>query len=313
MVSRSRLLQLCLQNVSISRRQLCILSSTQLPSQTASTCSTSHAPNSRLNDQEMTTRRFSSYLKPPAEFSPKKFSPKKSNLNSAKEVNPHIIDDVRVKLDYVTSEFDLIVTKLTPNITEKALNDHFSRYGELRRCEIKEDVIKPGVRTGFVGFWSEEEVLQALADRPHTINGKMVYSFQNNQQFSVFVENLPSSATDDMLFQTFSKYGKLVHWEVKRSRDQNRNRSLGCGYVSFETAEQAIQAVNGGPLLNGRTLKVVSSKGQSLSKKSIKYTASVRTQFSRTEGIDKDVMAEMCEERIRSFQDVSFTAELRPR
>ncbi|KAI1702280.1 piwi domain-containing protein [Ditylenchus destructor] len=33
------------------------------------------------------------------------------------------------------------------------------------------------------------------------------------------------------------------------------------------------------------------------------YTASVRTQFSRTEGIDKDVMAEMCEERIRSFQD----------
>ncbi|KAI1700368.1 piwi domain-containing protein [Ditylenchus destructor] len=36
-----------------------------------------------------------------------------------------------------------------------------------------------------------------------------------------------------------------------------------------------------------------------------KYTASVRTQFSRTEGIDIDVMAEMCEERIRSFQDAN--------
>ncbi|KAI1704908.1 piwi domain-containing protein [Ditylenchus destructor] len=39
--------------------------------------------------------------------------------------------------------------------------------------------------------------------------------------------------------------------------------------------------------------------------KATQYTASVRTQFSRTEGIDIDVMAEMCDERIRSFRDAN--------
>ncbi|KAI1715181.1 RNA recognition motif domain-containing protein [Ditylenchus destructor] len=188
-------------------------------------------------------------------------------MDSAIKAEPHIIDGVRVKLDYVTSEFDVIVTNLTMNITEKALNDYFSRYGVLRRCEIKESL--PGVRTGFVGFWSEEEVMQALSDRPHIINGKRVSSFQKDQQFSVYIGNLPFDATDDSLFETFSKYGRLVQWLVKR--DQITNRSLGYGYVSFEKAEQAVKAVNDGPhLMKERTLIVAANKRQTLSKKSIK-------------------------------------------
>ncbi|KAI1698918.1 RNA recognition motif domain-containing protein [Ditylenchus destructor] len=188
-------------------------------------------------------------------------------LNSAINVNPHIIDGVEVKLEYVTDEFDMIVTRLSPNITEKALRDHFSRYGKLRRCEILESL--PGVRTGFVGFWKEKEVLQALADRPHTINGKRVNCYQKDQKFAVFIGNLPLDATDDSLFETFSKYGKLVHWEVKR--DRNTNRSLRYGFVSFEKAEEVVQAANGGPhILHGRTLRVEPVKKLTLSKKSFK-------------------------------------------
>ncbi|KAI1715185.1 RNA recognition motif domain-containing protein [Ditylenchus destructor] len=188
-------------------------------------------------------------------------------LDSAINAEPHIIDGVKVKLNYATNEFDMIVTSLTPNITEKALNDYFSRYGELRKCEIKESL--PGVRTGFVGFWSEEEVLKVLDDRPHIINGKRVNSYQKDQEFAVYIGNLPFDATDDSLFETFSKYGKLVHCEVKR--DHNTNRSLGYGFVSFEKAEQVVQAVNGGPhFMKGKTLKVAPVKKQTLSKKSIK-------------------------------------------
>ncbi|KAI1700493.1 RNA recognition motif domain-containing protein [Ditylenchus destructor] len=188
-------------------------------------------------------------------------------LNSAINAEPHIIDGVKVKLDYATSEFDVLVANLTMNITEKALNDYFSRYGELRRCEIKESL--PGVRTGFVGFWSEEEISQALADRPHIINGRMLDIFQKDQQFVLYIGNLPFDATDDLLFETFSKFGKIVHWEVKR--DHNTNRSLGYGFVEFEKAEQAVQAVNAGPhFLNGRILKVEAKKALALSKKSIK-------------------------------------------
>ncbi|KAI1702731.1 RNA recognition motif domain-containing protein [Ditylenchus destructor] len=186
-------------------------------------------------------------------------------LDSALDAEPHVIDGTRVKLNYVTSEFDVFVTCLHSNITETALNEFFSHYGQLRRCEIKETSI--GVRTGFVGFWSEKDLLQALSDRPHIINGKLVGTFQKDQQFSIFVGNLPSDATDDSLSEIFSKYGKIVHWEVKR--DRNTNRSRGIGYVSFEKAEEAVQALNGGPyILNGRTLSVKPCKTLPLSKKS---------------------------------------------
>ncbi|KAI1695341.1 RNA recognition motif domain-containing protein [Ditylenchus destructor] len=106
------------------------------------------------------------------------------------------------------------------NITEKALNDCFSRYGDLRRCEILESL--PGVSTGFLGFWSKKEVLKVLDDRPHIINGRMVDISQKGQKFDLYIGNLPFDATDDSLFETFSKYGKLVHWEVKRDRNTNR-------------------------------------------------------------------------------------------
>ncbi|KAI1713612.1 RNA recognition motif domain-containing protein [Ditylenchus destructor] len=189
------------------------------------------------------------------------------DLNSALEVQPHLIDGTQVEINYVTREFEVMVTSLNPSITEEALNEFFSRYGELQKCELKET--SPGARTGFVGFHSKKDILRALADRPHIINGMMVNTYQKDQHFSVYVGNLPSDATDDSLFETFSKFGKIVHWEVKR--DHNTNRPLGYGFVSFEKAEQAIQAINGGSqFLNGRTLRVNPVKTLSLSKKSIK-------------------------------------------
>ncbi|KAI1713607.1 RNA recognition motif domain-containing protein [Ditylenchus destructor] len=189
-----------------------------------------------------------------------------NRLNSALEVQPHVIDGTEVEINYVTMEFEVAVTSLSPDITEEALHEHFSRYGELQKCEIKET--SPGARTGFVGFHSQKDLLQAMADRPHKINGKMVNTHQKDQSFNIYVGNLPSDATDDSLFKTFSKYGKIVHWHVKR--DRHTNRPLGYGFVSFEKAEEAIQALSGGTELNGRALRVEPGKTLPLSKKSFK-------------------------------------------
>ncbi|KAI1713623.1 RNA recognition motif domain-containing protein [Ditylenchus destructor] len=188
-------------------------------------------------------------------------------LDSALAEQPHLIDGTKVELDFQTNIFDVTVTSLPLNITEKELNEYFSRYGELRRCEIKET--SPDARTGFVQFRLEKDVLQVLSDRPHIINGMMVNIQRKDEEFAVFVGNLPSDATDDSLFKTFSKFGKIVHWEVKR--DHNTNRSRGYGFVSFEKAEQAVQAVSGGPyILKGKTLRVEPRKALLLSRKSIK-------------------------------------------
>ncbi|KAI1706608.1 RNA recognition motif domain-containing protein [Ditylenchus destructor] len=179
------------------------------------------------------------------------------DMDAALAEQPHVIDGIEVELGYKTLTFTVIVTSLIPNIREEALNEFFSRYGELRGCEIKET--SPGARTGFVEFRYEKDVLKALADRPHIIRGIMVETYQKDKDFNVMVRDLPSGANENSLFETFSKHGKLVCWEVKR--DRNTNRSLRYGYVSFEKAEAAVEAVNGGPyFLNGKKLRVKLTK-----------------------------------------------------
>ncbi|KAI1699830.1 RNA recognition motif domain-containing protein [Ditylenchus destructor] len=188
-------------------------------------------------------------------------------LDAALAEQPHSIDGIEVVLDYTTPTFTVMVTNFIPNIRDEALNDFFSRYGELRRCEILET--SPGARTGFVEFRYEKDLLKALADRPHIISGIMVNTRQKDEQFVVYVGNLPPGANDDLLFETFSRHGKIVYWEVKR--DHNTNRSLRYGFVSFEKAEEAVEAINGGPyILNGKKLRVECGKTLPLSKKLFK-------------------------------------------
>lgn len=47
---------------------------------------------------------------------------------------------------------------------------------------------------------------------------------------------LPRNWTDKLLYKMFSKFGKLVHWEVKR--DLTTNEPFACGHVSFESANE---------------------------------------------------------------------------
>ncbi|KAI1700214.1 RNA recognition motif domain-containing protein [Ditylenchus destructor] len=115
-------------------------------------------------------------------------------------------------------------------------------------------------------------ILNALSELPHIIDGKIVSTREPkiDEQLSVFVAGLPPDTTDDSLFEIFSKYGEIVHSEVKR--DRSTNRPLDYGFVSFETAEQAIQALNGGPyFLKGKALRVKPGKPLPLSKKTIEW------------------------------------------
>ncbi|KAI1696329.1 RNA recognition motif domain-containing protein [Ditylenchus destructor] len=159
MVARSRLLQTCLRNVSISRRHLCVLSSIQLSSQITSTSSTIHAPNGLLNHQEMTMRPFSSYLKPTAEF-----PSKKSNAKKASEFLPHVIDDqeVGVRLGShkeLRQNFRLFVGGLSKETSVEALREYFSKFGELTQCNVKFDRQTGQSRGfGYVAFSSQKEV-----------------------------------------------------------------------------------------------------------------------------------------------------------
>lgn len=72
----------------------------------------------------------------------------------------------------------------------------------------------------------------------------------------VYVGNLSYSTDDESLRQAFSSYGKILTAFVMRDRDTGRAR--GFGFVTFESASDAQDAINGlnEQELDGRRIRV---------------------------------------------------------
>lgn len=72
---------------------------------------------------------------------------------------------------------------------------------------------------------------------------------------SIYVGNLPFSATEDDVREVFTEYGP-VH-SVKLISDRETGRARGFGFVEMESehADQAIRTLDGA-IYGGRTLRV---------------------------------------------------------
>ncbi|KAI1696167.1 RNA recognition motif domain-containing protein [Ditylenchus destructor] len=132
------------------------------------------------------------------------------------EAEPHIIDGTEVFLKKLTQDFDLWIDRVPEGLTEDSLYDFFSKYGELRDCRIHSSA--SGSKHADVCYTSKAEVNRALAARPHFINGKLLKTKSSDKAkkatFSIFVGSLPETATEKSVIDEFSKFGKLVYWEM---------------------------------------------------------------------------------------------------
>ncbi len=72
---------------------------------------------------------------------------------------------------------------------------------------------------------------------------------------TLFVGNLPWSATEDDLTRAFSQHGEVVAARVATDRDTGRSRGFGFVEVPEEYAEAMITAMNGADM-GGRPLTV---------------------------------------------------------
>jgi RNA recognition motif-containing protein len=72
---------------------------------------------------------------------------------------------------------------------------------------------------------------------------------------NLYVGNLPWSATEDTVRETFARFGEVI--SVKLIQDRETQRPRGFGFVEMEAqaADQACSALNGTDF-GGRTLKV---------------------------------------------------------
>ncbi|KAI1711278.1 RNA recognition motif domain-containing protein [Ditylenchus destructor] len=164
-------------------------------------------------------------------------------LDRALDAQPHLIDGSEVFLRYSTNELDLMVSEVPEGITEESLRTFFSRYGQVRRCEWTKG--NTGYTHAFLSFSSLNEVNRAMEDRPHIIDKKILKTdfIGKRGLFPIFVGSLPENANRISLFKAFSKFGKIVHLEVRN--DGGMNQRGPYGFVSYGSWKE-VRAFNSG-------------------------------------------------------------------
>ncbi|KAJ1730141.1 hypothetical protein LPJ72_004614 [Coemansia sp. Benny D160-2] len=182
-------------------------------------------------------------------------------------------------------EGKLFVGGLSWATDETKLREYFSKYGTIIDCSIMRDQNSGQPRGfGFVTFDDVSGVNNVLQEPTHTIDGKQVdpkhaiprasqsqttrYQSQQQQQpyqhqqqqyqggdasedpvkemrgEKIFVGGLPPSATDADLNSGFVQFGNIV--ETKLMMDRETGRSRGYGFLQFDSADAALEAVKAG-------------------------------------------------------------------
>ena len=77
----------------------------------------------------------------------------------------------------------------------------------------------------------------------------------------IYVGNIPWKVDDDELKELFSQYGAVESATVIKYKDTNRSTGVGFGEMDDESAQKAIEALEGFEM-DGRPLKVNQSRGK---------------------------------------------------
>ena len=77
----------------------------------------------------------------------------------------------------------------------------------------------------------------------------------------IYVGNIPWKVDDDELKELFSQYGEVEIATVIKYKDTNRSKGFGFVEMDDESAQKAIEALEGFEM-DGRPLKVNQSRGK---------------------------------------------------
>eukprot|EP01040_Poterioochromonas_malhamensis_P010425 gene10425-11342_t len=149
----------------------------------------------------------------------------------------------------------LYVGDLHPDVTESILFDLFNRVGPVASIRVCRDAVtRRSLGYAYVNFHNVQDAERALDTMNFTeINSKPCRimwsqrdpSLRKTGLGNVFVRNLAATVDNKGLYDTFSVFGNILSCKV--ATDET-GKSKGYGYVHFETAEaaeDAIQKFNG--------------------------------------------------------------------
>ncbi|XP_021968013.1 heterogeneous nuclear ribonucleoprotein 27C isoform X1 [Folsomia candida] len=142
-------------------------------------------------------------------------------------------------------DWKLFIGGLSWETTIDGLQRYFSRFGEVVDAVVMKNPDTGRSRGfGFVTFSDPANVDAVLNSGPHQLDGRTIdpkpcnpRTMQKPKRGSnvpkVFLGGLPPNVTETDLRSFFDRYGKVV--EVVIMYDQERRRTRGFGFVSFES------------------------------------------------------------------------------
>jgi polyadenylate-binding protein len=157
---------------------------------------------------------------------------------------------------------NVFIKNLDKSIDNKAMYDTFSAFGNILSCKVAQDENGQSKGYGFVHFETEEsantsieKVNGMLLHNKKVYVGRFIPRKEREKELgekaklytNVYVKNFGDELNDDSLYELFKAYGNIASHKVM-SKD---GKSVGFGFVAFETSEQAEEAVKG---LNGKKI-----------------------------------------------------------
>lgn len=163
---------------------------------------------------------------------------------------------------------NIFIKNLDKSIDNKALYDTFSAFGNILSCKIAQGDDGHSKGYGFVHFDTEEAAEEAIEKvNGMLLNDKKVYATkwmsrrerleklgnQPKKFTNVYVKNFGEDMDEDRFKDLADKFGKVLSLKVVTS---DTGRARGFGFVSYETPEEAQQAVEelSGKEWNGQKL-----------------------------------------------------------
>jgi polyadenylate-binding protein len=194
----------------------------------------------------------------------------------------------------------LYVGDLGAEVTEPALFEFFSKYGQVVSVRVCRDMhSQASLGYGYVNYQNSEDaarVLETLNYTPLRPGGRpmriMWYqrdpTLRRSGQGNVFVKDLNKDIDDKSLSEIFSVFGSILSAKVSRDKE---GKSNGYGFVHFEREEDGQEAI---AKMNGMQLNGVKVFVGTFKRRRDRFQE-LETTFSNV--FFRNVLAELSEEQ----------------